>query len=162
MLYNSRHLVYYYNEDGVNLSVKGKFASRENLSVSKVNSKLEIVNLVADLDVKDYLALDLSCVNYSDELMTISIDSKTIADELKYFKVYRVKNNKLEEVEYTASGNIISFMSNCNEEIVFVEEHTYVYIHRIEINAIIICALSCLMLTVVIGCINAKSKKKNK
>ena len=94
--------------------------------------------------------------------MTISIDSKTIADELKYIKVYRVKDNKLEEVEYTTSGNIISFKSNCNEEIVFVEEHTYIYIHRVEINAIIICAISCLMLTIVIGCISAKSKKKRK
>ena len=43
-----------YSEDGLNLSVKGKFASKENLTISKVNAKVEIVNLLSNLEIKDY------------------------------------------------------------------------------------------------------------
>ena len=149
-----------YNEDGINLNVTGKFSSQENLMVSKVSNKVDIVNLVSKLNVKNYVALDLSCVNYSDELMTISIDSKDFAEHIKYFNVYRVKNNKLEEVEYIISGNIISFKSNCNEEIVFVEQHNYMYRHRAVIYTIIVLAVVSLGLIVSIAIVDIVSRKK--
>jgi hypothetical protein len=149
-----------YNEDGLNLNVKGKFSSKENLTISKVNTKVEIVNLVSNLEVKDYLAINMSCVNYQDEPMTVTIDVRDITEELKYLKVYRVKDNKLESVDYTGTGSIITFVSNCNEEIIFVEEYSFVYIHRVEINIIVICAISCLILTAVICVLSNKSKKK--
>lgn len=150
-----------YSEAGVNLSVDGKFSSRENLTVSKINDKLEVVNLLAKMEIKNYTALNFSCVSFTSELMTVSIDADTIADKVNYLKAYRIKNNQLEEIEYTIKDNIISFKSNCNEKIIFVESYDYIYSHRVEINAIIIFAIVSMSLIIILEIINVRSKKKS-
>ena len=149
-----------YSDKDINLSIDGKFSSRDNLSISKINDKLEVVNLLAKMEVKNYLALNLSCVSFTSELMTVSVDGKTIAENLNYLKAYRIKNNQLEEIEYTIKDNIISFKSNCNEKVIFVESHDYVYSHRVEIGAIIIFAIVSMLLIITIEIINVRNKKK--
>ena len=149
-----------YSDKDINLSIDGKFSSRDNLSISKINDKLEVVNLLAKMEVKNYLALNLSCVSFTSELMTVSVDGKTIAENLNYLKAYRIKNNQLEEIEYTIKDNIISFKSNCNEKVIFVESHDYLYSHRVEIGAIIIFAIVSMLLIITIEIINVRNKKK--
>jgi hypothetical protein len=149
-----------YSDADVSLSVDGKFSSRENLTVSKINDKLEVVNLLSKMEVKSYLALNLSCVSFTSELMTVSVDSKDIAEKVNYLKAYRIKNNQLEEIEYTIKDGIISFKSTCNEKIIFVENYDYIYTHRIEITAIIIFAILSVSLVIVLEILHVRSKKK--
>ncbi len=151
-----------YSDNGLNLSVDGKFSSRDNLTIGKINDKLEVVNLLSKMDIKGYLALNFSCVSFSSELMTVSVDSRDLAEKINYLKAYRIKNNQLEEIEYTIKDNVISFKSNCNEKIIFVESHNYIYAHRVEINSIIIFAIVSLAIMLVIAIINVKSKKRVK
>ena len=148
-----------YSEAGLNMSVSGKFSSRENLTVSRINDNLTVVNLLAKMDIKNYVALNLSCVSFSSELMTVSVDTKNIADKTNYLKAYRIKDNQLEEIEYTIKDNVISFQSNCNEKIVFVESYDYIYTHRLEINAIIIFAIISMTIIIVLEIVNVKSKR---
>lgn len=151
-----------YSDADLNMSVTGKFSSRENLTVSKINDNLVVVNLLSKMDIKNYLALNISCVSFSSELMTVSVDSRDLADKVNYLKAYRIKDNQLQEIEFTMVDNIISFKSNCNEKIIFIESHDYIYSHRLEINAIIIFAIVSMLFMVVLEVINVRNKKKTK
>ncbi len=150
-----------YNDNGLNMSVSGgKFASDEALTVNKITSQVSIVNLMANMNVKNYTAYDFTCLNHTNDLLVVDIDTRNLVEDIRYLRAYIVVDGKLEKIDYTISGNTISFRINGNEDIVFVEEYSYEYTHRTTIATIITLASFVIIYVVIIGIIFGKSKRK--
>ncbi|MGN0961107.1 MAG: MBG domain-containing protein [Christensenellales bacterium] len=150
-----------YVSDDLNLTLEGKFLPNTNIIVSDTSSSINIINAIADKDVKSYSSYKLNYQNYSAEPVTIKIKNTNSINE-DNLTIYKVVSGELEKINYSINDGVIIFQLQGSEELVFVEENT-LKLGKILITIAVILIIGTITgLTTTLLVINNKKKKKAK